>query len=437
MFFSKKTSALVASESQLAQLNEFKTALMKHSAYAEFSPEGQVLGVNTLFEDIVGYKSEQLVGEHHRLLCPESIARSSGYKSFWALLAQGQAQQGIFERRKANGETLWLSATYFPIEDANGVVARVVKLASDITEEIEQRNRQAAILEALDRSQAVIEFYPDGTIICANDNFLRAVGYTREELEGKHHRLLCDDDFYQKYPDFWKNLAQGKLNAGLFKRRTADGNDLWLQASYNPIADSTGKIVKVIKFATDVTARINATQQAQSSVQIIQDISEKTVSDVQSCVSLLQEALATSSQLLDQGEEAKQLMSQLNDQSKGIDKIVETIRNVAEQTNLLALNAAIEAARAGEHGRGFAVVADEVRQLARRTSESAMEITDVVRRNIQLTHKATDSMQIMAESSKVGQNRLNSVTSQIHEIQSGAENVHSELSTVVRGLANN
>lgn len=221
------------------------------------------------------------------------------------------------------------------------------------------------------------------------------------------------------------------------ERPTAYGNDLWLQASYNPIADSTGKIVKVIKFATDVTARINATHQAQSSVQIIQDISEKTVTDVQSCVTQLQDSLATSSRILAQGEETKQLMSQLNDQSKGIDKIVETISNVAEQTNLLALNAAIEAARAGDHGRGFAVVADEVRQLARRTSESAMEITDVVRRNIQLTHQATDSMQIMAESSKVGQNRLNSVTSLIHEIQSGAENVHSELSTVVRGLANN
>lgn len=107
-------------------------------------------------------------------------------------------QRGIFERRAANGQTLWLSATYFPIEDTTGVVTRVIKLASDVTEEIEQRNRQAAILEALDRSQAVIEFYPDGTIICAIENFLRTLGYAREDLEGKHHRVLCDDVFYQK-----------------------------------------------------------------------------------------------------------------------------------------------------------------------------------------------------------------------------------------------
>lgn len=223
MFSSKMKSALLACQTQVAQLSELNTAIKKFSPYAEFSPEGQILGVNSLFEDIVGYKRAQLVGEHHRVLCPESVTHSTDYKSFWSLLARGQVQKGIFERRRANGETLWLSATYFPIEDDRGTVTRVVKLASDVTEEIEQRNRQAAILEALNRSQAVIEFYPDGTIICANDNFLRAVGYTLEELAGKHHRVLCDDEFYEQNPDFWKNLAQGKLDAGLFKRRTAYG----------------------------------------------------------------------------------------------------------------------------------------------------------------------------------------------------------------------
>ncbi|MDD3575412.1 MAG: PAS domain S-box protein [Halothiobacillus sp.] len=233
-------------------------AIKDHVATIEFTPSGEILDANRLFQQATGYRLEQLKGQHHRMLCNQTYANSSEYRSFWQSLTTGESHRGVLERRDSSGAPIWLEATYFTVRDNGGRVSRIIKMASDVTEETKHMHDQQAILQALDRSQAMITFTPDGTIITANDNFLNAIGYQLDQIRGKHHRIFCFDDFYSENPDFWSELSKGKFRSGLYKRRNARGGTIWLEASYNPIFDANGKVIKVIKFASDVSKRVEA-----------------------------------------------------------------------------------------------------------------------------------------------------------------------------------
>ncbi len=391
--------------------------------YIEFTPNGEIIKANSLLLDAVGYSGAEVEGKHHRVLCEPGYAKSEEYRAFWAQLAQGIAHEGTFERRRRDGSVLWLEATYFPIKNDAGQVTRVVKIAADVTaKEIERRDKDA-ILMALDVSHAVIEFTPKGGILGANKNFLSTMGYALDDIKGQHHRMFCPDSFYEEFPRFWDDLAAGEHKSGLFERRDAAGRALWLEATYNPIFDEDGKVVKVIKFASDVTARIEGDLATDDAAKLAREIAEKTEENATAGDEMLKAAVKTSAGISSQVSEAVGQIQQLNDHSKNIEKIVATICAIAEQTNLLALNAAIEAARAGEQGRGFAVVADEVRQLAGRTSESTEEITTVVRNNNELTATVTASMGVVAEQANEGSSQIADVSKVMQEIRDGASNV--------------
>ncbi|RQW64299.1 methyl-accepting chemotaxis protein [Vibrio viridaestus] len=413
---SDSSNQLVQQAEQAKSLRLDFDAIKAHTAYITFLPDGTITDVNDNFLAVVGYLKEEVIGQHHRMFCEREYTQSQEYVEFWKNLSRGIGTSGTFLRKDKDGDIIYLEANYFPVTDDSGKVVKVIKIASDVTEQTIQQISQKAILTALNRSLAVIEFDPEGNIECANDNFLHTVGYSLADVKGKHHSMFCFPEFYKENPNFWATLRNGEFFTGRFKRKNAHGDVLWLEATYNPIMDEKGRVYKVIKFATDITARMNTALQA---VDMAASTSEETSQITSIATKVLNEAVETSQKITSQVTKASGIGSKLIEQSKSIDQIVTTIRSIAEQTNLLALNAAIEAARAGDSGRGFAVVADEVRTLASRTSVATEEITKVVGNNTGLIE---DMEKILGSVSGVavhGQDSINNVAAGLEDVGRG------------------
>ena len=430
MFNNKLKAELQQCQEQLLEQQGFYDAVHGSVATITFTPDGTVLAANDLFLNVVGFSASEVVGQHHRIFCDKQYAQSSAYQQFWADLKQGRSRTGVFQRFNRRGEPIWLEATYFPVK-LRGIVTKVIKIAADITEHHLQLLSQQAVVKALDRSLAVIEFTPTGEVLTANANFLNTMGYTLAQVQGKHHRIFCDDHFYQENPHFWEELGRGQFKSGLFCRQNSHGSKVWLEATYNPILDDNRRVVKVIKFASDITERINKSDAVREAAMLAHDAARETLSCAERGAGLLASVVDTSSLIASQLTHSISLINQLNEQSRSIEAIVSTISSIADQTNLLALNAAIEAARAGDQGRGFAVVADEVRQLAARTSLSTDEIAKVVQNNRELTAKVTAEMSDVAGSAELGKQQVGEVNEVMSEIRREANNV----SATVSGLA--
>ena len=244
-----------AASHQVAVVN----ALNASQAVIEFTPDGRILTVNDNFLAVMGYRRDEIIGQHHRMFCDPAFAASDDYRLFWRDLAAGKFQSSAFKRYGKDGRVVWLQATYNPVIDAHGKVIRVIKFASDVTRVKLRELDFAGKINALDRAQAVIEFTPQGEILLANDNFLQALGYRLDEIQGKHHEMFCDPDYVRSadYRAFWDKLARGEFVADEFRRIGKGGRAVYIQASYNPVVDDTGTVIKVVKFATDVTAMVN------------------------------------------------------------------------------------------------------------------------------------------------------------------------------------
>jgi methyl-accepting chemotaxis protein len=262
MFNSKLKAELQACQVDLVQQRAFFDAIKGNMAMITFTPEGVISDVNALFLSVLGYGKHDVEGKHHRIFCDNQYVQSTAYAQFWERLRHGHAHSGVFPRLNKQGQQIWLEATYFPVKLA-GKVVQVVKIAADVTQRYKQRLSQQAELAAFYSSSAMIEFTPKGEIVTANQNFLSCLGYSLTQLSGQHHRLFCDDSFYQEHPHFWDELAKGRTQAGLFMRRDSHGNAVWLEATYNPIKDEAGKVIKVIKLANEVSERIRQAQAGQ------------------------------------------------------------------------------------------------------------------------------------------------------------------------------
>ena len=419
MFFSRAKSKLEGPIPDSFE-SSFIRSLERHCATISFSPEGIILDANPLFLSAVGYSLSEIKDQHHRIFCTKEESESRQYQSFWTQLAQGESVNGTFLRKRKNDSDLWLEATYFPVEQ-NGEIVRIIKIANDITAEKKRLDSQTAIFESLDRSNALIEFTPSGEVISANSNFLQTMGYSAvSDITGKHHRMFCTEDFYRENPNFWPELANGEIKGGQFNRLTKTGNTVWLEATYNPVLDEQGHVIKVVKIASNVTPRIEQQLATQEAAEIAYSTSMQTAKISKDGAVILQRTVDTSSAIVSSTLTSTDLIEQLNKRSQEISKIVTTISAIADQTNLLALNAAIEAARAGEYGRGFAVVADEVRTLAARTVSSTAGIEQLVTSNSAFTQKAKDSIANIHEQSLQSAKQVEEAATIIEEVLTGA-----------------
>jgi len=422
MFFKRHQSELNDLQHTITEQNGLLEAINRSMAVIEFDLEGVVLKANDNFLKTMGYRAEQVIGQPHRLFCTPEFGRSAQYTELWSRLKNGQFQSGTFERINSQGQPVWLEANYNPIKDASGRVVKVVKFAMDVTTKVQQESEANAKLQAIDRAMAVIEFNLDGSILTANQNFLTRMGYALAELKGKHHRLFCRAELVNSsaYEDFWRRLNQGELFQGQFERVDKRGQSVWLEANYNPVYDAAGRLCKVVKFATDVTARVEQHEHDARSASAAYHISVETRKVAEQGTQVIQQAASEMREIADDIAQSSTLIAQLGERSEQITAIVNTIRAIADQTNLLALNAAIEAARAGDQGRGFAVVADEVRQLAARTSGSTAEISNMIGLIQSETRQAIKSMEGTRGRAAQGVELADQAGSVILQIRDGA-----------------
>ena len=425
MFNKRLKQELAALREELSSLVQVKESLESEMLALTLEPDGRIRSVNQNFLDEMLYKSQDLVGRAIEDIVPAHVKTDEFHQRFKNSMSRGEHFAGAVRLLRGNGDEAWLRSIVQPVRSSDGRIRHISFYASDLTRTIEASREHENLIGALVRSTAVIEFDLNGNVLSANDRFLNGMGYSLAQIKGKHHRTFCAPDEYNsaEYQNFWRRLNSGEFVAGRFKRIDSHGRTVWLEASYNPVVDANDKLYKVVKFATVITDQVNREQAVADAASIAYSTSQQTDSTAQRGTTVVTEAVNVMRDLSRHMQTAGEGIEALNEQSLVIGTIVKTISGIAEQTNLLALNAAIEAARAGEQGRGFAVVADEVRQLASRTSQATDEIVGVVRQNQEMARNAVALMTDGKLQAEQGLALAAEAGTVIVEIQDGAQKV--------------
>jgi methyl-accepting chemotaxis protein len=358
-------------------------AISRAQAVIEFNLDGTIITANENFLNTLGYALSEIQGRHHSMFVEAGERDGAAYRDFWARLGRGEYQAAEYKRVGKGGKEIWILATYNPILNDAGKPFKVVKFATDVTQQKLLAADSNGQMAAIRKSQAVIEFRMDGTILTANQNFLDTVGYTIDEIRDRHHSMFVDpiERSGAAYVEFWASLNRGTYQAAEYRRIGKGGREIWIQASYNPIFDLNGRPFKVVKYAADITAQAMARLKAERARSLIESVaagSEEMNASIREISETMVKSRQTAESAVQQVETADIQAQRLTSAAHAMGGIVGLIGDITGQINLLALNATIESARAGEAGRGFAVVAAEVKNLANQAKQATDKISSEI-----------------------------------------------------------
>lgn len=449
-------------------------ALNRSQAIIEFTPDGTILSANDNFLKLTGYSLAEIRGRHHSIFVEPDHKESAEYRAFWERLRRGEYHAAQYKRLGKGGKEIWIEASYNPVFDRRGRPCKIVKLATDVSKEKAVYADLVGKLEALDRSQAVIEFALDGTILSANHNFLALMGYSLEEVRGRHHSIFVDPAEKESadYRLFWEKLNRGEYQAAQYRRFGKGGNEVWIEATYNPIRDLNGKLYKVVKFATDISGRkrqnaalardfetgvkalvgtVSASAETmQTTAQSLAAASGQTNQQSAGVSTAAEQLTASINEISRQIVEANRVIGQAVATAQGSEKrvadlvgaaakiseVTQIITEIASQTNLLALNATIEAARAGEAGKGFAVVASEVKSLANQTAKATDEIAQQIKGIQDASRGTAGAIREIAETIAQVSEISTSISSAVEEQSAATREVAANIEGVISAAEN-
>ncbi|GKS59218.1 hypothetical protein YTPLAS18_27450 [Nitrospira sp.] len=392
-------------QAQAAEVKGVTNAIGKSQAVIEFNMDGTILGANDNFLSGLGYTMAELKGQHHRMFCEPAYTNSPEYAAFWQKLNRGEFDSGVYKRLSKGGKEIWLQASYNPIVDVAGKIYKVMQFSTDVTAE---KNRNAEFegkLAAINKAQAAIEFNLEGTVLSANDNFSSVMGYTLAEIKGQNHRMFCEPAYTNtpEYSAFWAKLNRGEFDAGVYKRIGKGGREIWIQASYNPILNANGKVYKVVKYASDVTAQ----KKAQAEM-------EQLVAEAQSVLGRLAENDLTQSMAGTYQGELDKIKASINGVVHNLTQTITLVRNAVESVTTgaeeitkgnedLSQRTSQQASALEETSASMEEMTSTVKQNAdnaKQANQLAIAARDIADKGGSITSRAVSAMEEINKSSK-------------------------------------
>ena len=432
-------------------------AIGKSQAVIEFNMDGTIIHANENFCQTVGYTLEEIQGKHHRIFAEPEYAASAEYREFWARLNRGEFDSGEYKRLGKGGKEIWINASYNPIMDLNGKPFKVVKYATDVTQARLQNADYEGQIAAIGKSQAVIEFNMDGTIIHANENFCQTVGYSLEEIQGKHHRIFAEPEYAAsaEYREFWARLNRGEFDSGEYKRLGKGGKEIWINASYNPIMDLNGKPFKVVKYATDIThskkelagytSEVNALVSAcregdlsrRGDVEALSEFYQPMMEGLNEVVDVLVQPLLEASKALEKLA-AKDLTSRMTGQYKGdLALIANNLNHTSTELDTALAQVALSADQLKSASRQISSGSQSLSQATNEQATSLDEISSTVEELSSMTEQnASNANQAkrLSETSKQtaveGQSSMERLSSAITKIKNSSDQTAKIVKTI-------
>jgi methyl-accepting chemotaxis protein len=374
------------------------SAISKSQAVIEFRMDGTIVNANENFLKTMGYSLDEIKGKHHGMFADEAYRSSPEYRDFWAKLNRGEYQSGEYRRVGKGGKEIWIQASYNPILDLNGKPFKVVKYATDITAQKISNADYAGQIAAISKSQAVIEFKMDGTIVQANDNFLRTLGYMADEIKGKHHGLFVEENYRNSpdYREFWAKLNQGEFQSGEYKRIGKGGREVWIQASYNPILDLNGKPFKVVKYASDITPQKAAAEELRRKVDsMLVAVSAASRGD------LTQEINVSGQDAIGQvGSALSQLLSNLRNSISKIGQTAATLSTSSGELSTVSQQMSANAEETSSQANVVSAAGEQVNRNLQTVATGSEEMSVSIK---EIAKNATEAAKVATEAVKAAQ----------------------------------